>query len=51
MADIFTIVQVGLGAALVASVIAFLQDTNRQPVSDPWFMPVIVVLLWQSLKY
>jgi hypothetical protein len=50
MADIFTFAQVGLAVALVASLAAFVQDRNRVPVSDPWFMPVIGVLLWQSLK-
>ena len=50
MTDLFTIAQIGLAVALVASLAVFIQDRNRVPVSDPWFIPVIGILLLQSFK-
>ena len=44
------IVTVSLAFALLASFVAYMDDTSQQPFSDPWFMPVIFVLLWQSIK-
>ena len=51
MSDAFVLVKVSLAVALAVSVATFVQNSKRQPVADPWFMPVILVLLWQSLNH
>ena len=47
---LFDVVKIGLGVSLVVSFFVYLNDTSKEPVSDPWFMPVILVLFWQSMK-
>lgn len=44
------IVQVSLAIAVISSFVMIVQSPNAAPVADPWFLPVIVVLLWQSVK-
>jgi hypothetical protein len=48
---LFDVVKIGLGVSLGVSFVVYLNDTSTQPVSDPWFMPVIFVLFWQSMKH
>lgn len=46
----FDLTKIGLAVALIAAFITFVENPNQPPVNDPWFMPVILVMLWTSLK-
>lgn len=44
------ITKISLVVALASSALILMQKTNRMPYSDPWFVPIIVVLVWQTWK-
>jgi hypothetical protein len=46
--DPLYIVQGGLIIAFVGSLVCFFEDRHRQPFSDPWFIPIIFIILWIS---
>jgi len=50
MDDLTIVVKVSLCVALLASVITFAQNTDLEPYSDPWFIPILVVMVWWSFK-
>jgi hypothetical protein len=43
------LIRISLWAALIFSALEYLKD-NSSFVSDPWFMPVIVAVLWTAYK-
>ena len=44
------IVQITLCVALGASLVAYIDDKTQGPLNDPWFIPVIAILIWESFK-
>jgi len=49
--DIKNIVKLSFVFALIFSCLALAQNTKSMPFSDPWFIPVTFVLLWETFKY
>jgi hypothetical protein len=45
------ITKVSLTVALVSSLVVLFQNDAPLPFKDPWFVPVVFVLLWESYKY
>jgi len=45
------IVRIALGTALLVSLYKFIAEDPKATFSkDPWFMPVIFVLLWETYR-
>ena len=50
MDDLTIVVKISLVIALLASFIMFAQDTTSQPYNDPWYMPILFVMIWWTFK-
>ena len=48
--DLAVFVQGALIVAFIAALAVFFQDQTREPYSDPWFIPILFVMTWWSLK-
>jgi branched-subunit amino acid transport protein len=43
-------IRYSLIAALIFSILFLIKEPHNKTVSDPWFLPVIVAVLWISYK-
>ena len=46
-----SVTKISLLVAFASALAVFLQNPKRDPHSDPWYLPVIFVMAWQTLKY
>jgi len=46
-----TTTKAALIVALISSTYLLLNDSKHMPYADPWFVPVILIILWQTFKY
>jgi len=45
------ILKISLFVALFSAIILFAQNTNNPKVSDPWFIPILISMVWITIKY
>lgn len=44
------VTQTALVVALVSSSLLLLENNAHMPYADPWFVPIVIVLVWQTWK-
>jgi hypothetical protein len=48
--DLSGIVKVSLILAFLAALITYAQNTSSQPYSDPWYLPILFVMIWWTFQ-